>query len=421
MELLGKSLEQLFKDQNKHFTLKTTCMLGIQMVDRLEYLHSCRIIHRDVKPDNFCMGIGDKSHIVYIIDFGLSKKYWNRSIQSHIPLITGKSLTGTARYASINALDGYEQSRRDDLESLGYILVYFLNGSLPWQGLKVSSKHERFKKILELKKQISVKELCKGFPKEIEDFITYTRKLKFMEVPDYNYLRNLLRNAIKEYGSVIDFHYDWLNQKPDIKADDPIYTNDYGIKYNFTEDWLCPFIPYDPESEEKASKNEIFKTKKEIENAIKKYTTNSSYTDALQSTVPAFRADRELLAVRADHSSFIKGIVHEVSSSGLTLYIEPEEIIRLNNDLIQKEAKLESELKKIFTELTEDLGKYKENLLEAHKKILFLDQCFAAASWQKKVNGIFAEDCDTKEEPPLLLQARHPLLEIGRASCRERV
>ncbi len=158
-------------------------------------------------------------------------------------------------------------------------------------------------------------------------------------------------------------------------------------------------------------KNEIFKTKKEIENAIKKYTTNSSYTDALQSTVPAFRADRELLAVRADHSSFIKGIVHEVSSSGLTLYIEPEEIIRLNNDLIQKEAKLESELKKIFTELTEDLGKYKENLLEAHKKILLLDQCFAAASWQKKVNGIFAEDCDTKEEPPLLLQARHPLLE----------
>ena len=255
MELLGKSLEELFKAQNKHFSIKTTCMLGIQMVDRLEYLHSCRYIHRDVKPDNFCMGIGDKSHIVYIIDFGLSKKYWSSQYQGHIPLNTGKSLTGTARYASINALDGYEQSRRDDLESLGYILVYFLKGSLPWQGLKVSHKGERFKKILEVKKQCSAKELCEGFPKEIEDFITYTRRLEFREVPDYNYLRNLLRNAIKESGSVIDFHYDWLKQKPDIKADDPIYTNDYKIKYNDTEDWLCNFKPYIPKDEEKVPEN----------------------------------------------------------------------------------------------------------------------------------------------------------------------
>ena len=255
MELLGKSLEELFKAQNKHFSLKTTCMLGIQMVDRLEYLHSCRYIHRDVKPDNFCMGIGDKSHIVYIIDFGLSKKYWSNEYQCHIPLNTGKSLTGTARYASINALDGYEQSRRDDLESLGYILVYFLKGSLPWQGLKISHKGERFNKILEIKKKCSAKELCEGFPKELEDFITYTRKLKFREVPDYNYLRNLLKNIIKESGFVIDFYYDWLTQKPDIKPDDPIYTNDYNIKYNDTEEWLCNFIPYVPESEEKVSEN----------------------------------------------------------------------------------------------------------------------------------------------------------------------
>ena len=96
MELLGQSLEDLFQAQNKSFSIKTACMLGIQMVDRLEYLHSRKIIHRDIKPDNFCMGRGLKSHIVYILDFGLAKKYWSSSHKCHIPFITGKKLTGTA-------------------------------------------------------------------------------------------------------------------------------------------------------------------------------------------------------------------------------------------------------------------------------------------------------------------------------------
>ena len=187
MELLGQSLEDLFQAQNKSFSIKTACMLGIQMVDRLEYLHSRKIIHRDIKPDNFCMGRGLKSHIVYILDFGLAKKYWSSSHKCHIPFITGKKLTGTARYASINALGGGEQSRKDDLESVGYIIMYFIKGSLPWQGLKVNRKEDRYKKIWEKKKQTSSKELCNGFPKELENFIEYTRNLKFTEVPDYNY------------------------------------------------------------------------------------------------------------------------------------------------------------------------------------------------------------------------------------------
>ena len=255
MELLGQSLENLFQSQNKSFSIKTACMLGIQMVDRIEYIYSRKIIHRDIKPDNFVMGRGSKSHIVYILDFGLSKKYWSSSHKCHIPFITGKKLTGTARYASINALSGFEQSRRDDLESIGYIIMYFIRGSLPWQGLKVNNKDERYKKIGEKKRDTSAKDLCSGFPSEFETFVSYTRNLEFTEVPDYNYLRNLLKNIIKKSSSTIDFYYDWCTKKPDIKSNDPIFTNNYKIKYNSSNEWLNNFTPHKDDLDEKANED----------------------------------------------------------------------------------------------------------------------------------------------------------------------
>ena len=238
MELLGKSLENLFQAQNKSFSIKTACMLGIQMIERIEYIHSKKLIHRDIKPDNFVMGSGSKSHIVYILDFGLAKKYWSSTHKCHIPFCKGKKLTGTARYASINALSGCEQSRRDDLESIGYIIMYFIRGSLPWQGLKINETEDRYEKICEKKKSTSAKDLCIGFPPEFQTFVSYTRNLKFTEVPDYNYLKNLLKNIIKKSGFKIDFFYDWCSQKPNIEKDDPIYTNDYKIKYNGPYEWL---------------------------------------------------------------------------------------------------------------------------------------------------------------------------------------
>ena len=279
MELLGQSLEDLFQAQNKSFSIKTACMLGIQMVDRLEYLHSRKIIHRDIKPDNFCMGRGLKSHIVYILDFGLAKKYWSSSHKCHIPFITGKKLTGTARYASINALGGGEQSRKDDLESVGYIIMYFIKGSLPWQGLKVNRKEDRYKKIWEKKRQTSSKELCNGFPKELENFIEYTRNLKFTEVPDYNYLRNLLKNVIKKSGFTIDYYYDWFAQKPNIKPDDPIYKNNYKIKYNDSDEWLNNFTPYMPkEKDDENNDNDYYGNKEEKVDKDKKYeNSNGGY------------------------------------------------------------------------------------------------------------------------------------------------
>ena len=239
MELLGHSLENLFQSQNRKLSLKTTCMLGIQMIDRIEYIHSRKFIHRDIKPDNFVMGRGKNSHILYILDFGLSKKYWSSSHQSHIPFITGKKLTGTARYASVNALSGYEQSRRDDLESIAYILIYFLKGNLPWQGLKINKKEDKYKRIYEIKKEYTSDKLCKGLPKELEYFVDYIKHLDFTEVPDYEYLKTLLRKIMDKNKFEMDFFYDWCKEKPKIKKDNIIFINDYHIEYNGKKEWLC--------------------------------------------------------------------------------------------------------------------------------------------------------------------------------------
>ena len=134
VDLLGKSLEDFLDRQNRHLSYKTVAMLGHQMVDRVEWMHTQGIIHRDIKPDNFLMGLGDTAHKLHLIDFGLSKRYRDRKTKQHIPYVDEKKLTGTARYCSINTHLGAEQSRRDDLESIAYLMIYLVRGKLPWQG-----------------------------------------------------------------------------------------------------------------------------------------------------------------------------------------------------------------------------------------------------------------------------------------------
>jgi serine/threonine protein kinase len=225
-------------------------MIGIQMLDRLEFIHSKNIIHRDIKPDNFVLGLDNKSHIIYILDFGLSKKFRSSRTHQHIKFSVNKKLTGTARYASINALRGCEQSRRDDLEAIGYVLMYFLRGSLPWQGLHVNKGEDRYKKILLKKKGTSAEELCKTFPNEFAEYINYTRNLEFEADPDYKFLRGLLTTVLEKQKCEFDFFYDWLTEKPNIT--DEIAVERY-IKNN-------PNISLELPNEEKKEKEDDTKT-----------------------------------------------------------------------------------------------------------------------------------------------------------------
>ena len=230
MQLLGRSLEDLLSQYSK-FSIKTTSMLGYQMVGILQYIHEKHIIHRDIKPDNFAMGAEELNAYLYLIDFGLAKKYRSGKTLEQIPFVNNKKLTGTARYASIHALEGCEQSRRDDLESLGYVLIYFLNGSLPWQGLRVKTKEEKYKKILEKKKEISSEELSKDFPPQFSEFLDYSKKLEYKDAPDYDMLKNKLLSILNEKGYIWDFIYDWTSDD-DLKIRNNAVNRENGANAN---------------------------------------------------------------------------------------------------------------------------------------------------------------------------------------------
>ena len=167
------------------------------------------IIHRDIKPDNFVVGHGDRASYVHIIDFGVAKGFKCLKTEDHIPYKEGRVMVGTASYASISAHRGIERSRCDDLEALGYVLLFLLLGQLPWQGLKENSKAAKNQKMRELKEEITLPTLRGRDPMAFETYIRYCRSLCFEEKPDYIYMREIFVDCLKRSGFQYDYVYDW--------------------------------------------------------------------------------------------------------------------------------------------------------------------------------------------------------------------
>lgn len=228
IDLLGPSLEDLFEWCGRKFSIKTTCLIAKQMISRIKEIHEHDLIYRDIKPDNFLISefqlannnvkqITKNAHenpnLIYMVDFGMAKQYRDPRTKQHIPYRERKSLSGTARYMSINTHFGREQSRRDDLESLGHVFFYFLRGSLPWQGLKAPNSKLKYEKIGHTKQKIHPNELLlnNSLPRQFATFLAYARGLKFDEKPNYEYLLQLMDDVLADYNLVDDGHYDWMD------------------------------------------------------------------------------------------------------------------------------------------------------------------------------------------------------------------
>ena len=209
LDRLGPSIEDLRAQCGSKFSLKSSLMFGISALTRIEKVHDCGVIHRDIKPDNFLIGRGlDGNRIIHMIDFGLARRYIDEH-DEHIPVRTGRKLTGTVRYASVNVHEGYTPSRRDDLESLGYVILYLIDGFLPWQEIRCDSKEARNLEIGTMKSGSRLRDMFPNAPGEMMIWIDYCRALDFDEDPDYKYLRGLLSNLFKHHGFEMDGSYDW--------------------------------------------------------------------------------------------------------------------------------------------------------------------------------------------------------------------
>ena len=322
MQLLGKSLENIFNIR-KIFSIKTVSMLGHQIVSILEYIHNRHILHRDIKPDNFVMGINELCQYVYIIDFGLAKKYRSSTTLKQYPLYNRKKLTGTARYASINALRGWEHSRRDDLEAVGYMLMYFLRGSLPWQGMAAKTKEERYKKILEKKAEVSSSELCEGFPSEFEKYVEYTRNMEYLEQPDYEMLRGLFSAVIRKMNNKFDYIYDWTTpeermmhrvctSKSDLDSSHQKFTLTSNIK---TAVFSSKNNPFDKEKNEDEKNNNydnsllVLNNNRNSANNIFNVNMNKKNNKLL---VKNFEEDKQIKEIFNDSESIKKRQNHEI-------------------------------------------------------------------------------------------------------------
>jgi serine/threonine protein kinase len=236
MDELGSSLEDLFVRCDKHFSLKTTLMIADQMFRIIEFVHSSGVLHRDIKPQNFLVGRGDLANKIFLIDFGISTYYLDPRTHEHWTYTRGNGLVGTANYVSVNTHLSDQQSRRDDLESLLYVLIRFMLGRLPWQGLDAVSPDERNDKIAHLKMQISPEALCADMPVEFSSMLNAVRKMGFEDHPTYHRFRAALNHLFVKRGFVYDGLFDWDEAAPIHKPSPEAYLLRVAARYQQEND-----------------------------------------------------------------------------------------------------------------------------------------------------------------------------------------
>jgi len=251
--LLGKSLDILFLDMSKKFTLSDICQIGIQCLDRIEFVHSKGIIHCDIKPENFTIGLKDP-YIIYLIDFGLCQNYKSLKSGKHIDFSFTGYMTGTARYASRHALRGKQLSRRDDIESFIYMILYFLAKTLPWQNMKAKNMAQKYKKIYLKKKNFNYKEFCMKFPPEIVTLLDYVLTLSFKEKPNYEFMRMLFKRILEREKQYKRNYFSWLDGMKVVETE---------IKRAHSE-----------------TRNKAVAQKKKIHNSIIKLSTNNNLKES---------------------------------------------------------------------------------------------------------------------------------------------
>ena len=213
--LFGNSLDDLFSKSKVNFHIKDICMIAIQLIEILEYIHSKYIIHRDIKPANIVIDYETK-RTISLIDFGFAKKYRSGRTGNHINFSIPKIAIGTINFCSQNANRGGQQSRKDDLESVAYTLIYLAKKRLPLENLKEKNILERVNKAFRIKKDITPEVLCLGLPQEFCEYLKYVKQLKFKEDPDYKYLKSLFLNTLYRLGFNLDYNFSWIDNKDKI-------------------------------------------------------------------------------------------------------------------------------------------------------------------------------------------------------------